>query len=335
MRGDVMGLLDSLPDDASRTDVLQIIDNYKNQKIGGEIFKDYIKPDPRKTNYAEQVLSDIQAGKYMGLGGIPRFAEEINKVAELHRQMVAGVYGEENIVDFRYGAQGTPSEGRVSYLVKDPTDNMRPKWIRADLVGKEEVLKEFSPLDYDERIGEVWNPAQAPVLLELESEKAQEAAVQEDLTNARVFEIQNRVALGTDYQSLLNLGYTREELQQAGTKNIPGAPDYRGELAPAIDYYRANAENGKISLSNLKNFMMVKEYTPEMEDKIYEFVWNQNKDAIKSYLKTQEDAGEINLQNDRGGRRRIANFVFAKRLEDFGLPREYMDTVYEYVFGGE
>ena len=69
-------------------------------------------------------------------------------------------------------------------------------------------------------------------------------------------------------------------------------------------------------------------------NQFYDYIWSQSKDQIAEYLRTQEDAGEINLVNNRGGRREIANGVLRRRISQFGLPREYSDTVFEYTFGG-
>lgn len=325
-------------DDISSTeDVMKVTQNWAEAEVASQIFKEYSKADPGRTNAAEQVAYDLMRGKYMGLTGIEEYASDVLQVQSLHEMMATDLYGTDqngnsNILEIRRGNVGTPMEGRVTFRVQDKFDGYKEKWVAFDVVetdkgGLEEVAKELK--GYDPYTGEIWDRALAVDLKSMADERSDAEA--DATAEARALALSGK----TFSEIVEETGKTPEEVNNdlgPLAEVVVGAPIPAPQTNPTLDWYSKNVDGINIDAAAL-NARIVATAMPDAEqavlfNSIYETIYTR----MKRELLAETDS--LGIYRSNGKLRRTAESTIAARISRYGLPNDYAEQVILDVFEG-
>jgi len=313
-------------------DVMKVVNNWAEAEVASQIFQEYSKPDPRRTNAAEQVAYDLMRGKYMGLTGIEEYASDVLQVQSLHEMMANDLYDANNVLEIRRGNAGTPMEGRVVFKVRDKYDGYKEKWVLYDVVetengGKEEEIKELK--GYDPYTGEIWDRALA-VDLKAMGDEAYEADSREK-SNTRALALSGMTFDEIVDETGLSPVEVNNDLGNLA-EVVVGAPVERPDTNPVLDWYSKNVDGINIPLSSI-NAQIIATAMPESEQAVlFDSIYNNIYDKMKSELLAETDS--LGIYRNNGKLRRTAESTIAARIARYGLPDDYAEQIIIDVFEG-
>lgn len=312
-------------------DVPQLMSNFILSRIEEDLYKDYMRADPRKTNPLEMMIQWADQGLLEGVSGATHLAENVVRAQALQKDIVSNTYGE--VTGTIYGPQGTSEEGQIYFKVFDRYANeeiwVRTKAVQDELGGLEE--KFFQARMETNEAGEkvmaigfdgknIWDPASLPG--EVASENAANVVYRDEVAAA-----ERDVALGWDWDRLVAVH--GEELMVNSFENgasIPGGPDSNASADKLFNSY-LEGDNQRTNYQYLeastRQAMQNNEATPEDVEVFFERVSDHNQGKIIREIDSRIQDDSLSLFRNNGNLRTSAIRSIASIIAEYGLPPSY------------